>query len=345
MRIVIDAREAYESKKAGKAQWTSGLLAELGSRDLNLHILADDRCLHADAVVFPRGISWHMRAAAYARKHADVYISPTSYIVPFLLGGRVPTVPVVHDLIAFQNEPHNRKATYIERLLLQRVVQYAAHICTVSNATKADLLERFERLSPTYVTSVFAGPMRKNVTPYHPDNNTILCVGTLCPRKNQERLIQAYARLPEELRAQYQLVLLGARGWNDAEILRLARITKGVTWHNYVPDDEYHRYLSTATVFAYPSLYEGFGMQVLDAMQRGIPVLTSKRGSLGELVGDAALTVDPESKRSIASGLIALLENPDIRKNISEKAKKKAAEYSWKQTADLVLQAASKAVY
>ena len=340
MKLFIDAREAYAQKKAGKGQWTKGFVDELARRDLDLTVLTHSRNPKEGSVSFSGNLGWHFKASRYTKQSsADLYISPTSFIVPVLLGTSVPYIPIIHDLIAYHKEPHEKRAKCIERLLLKRTIMNAQRVCTVSEATRSDLLQRFPRLSPSSVTSIYAGPMRENMPQSIPDNKTILCVGTLCPRKNQERLIKAYAALPEALRSQYQLILVGARGWDDAEILRLARITDGVQWKDYVSDDEYQALLSTATVFAYPSLYEGFGMQVLDAMQRGIPVLTSDRGSLKEVVGDTAMIVDPESIPSITRGLHALLESHDQRQLFSSKGPIQAKKFTWQKTVDAFLEA------
>ena len=194
------------------------------------------------------------------------------------------------------------------------------------------------------VTSVFAGPMREKVSENYPDGKTILCIATLCPRKNQLRLIRAYQSLPDELRLQYQLKLVGSRGWNDDEIIKEAEKTVGVEWRDYVDDNEYSRLMKACTVFALPSLYEGFGMQILDALQRGIPVLTSDRGSLKEVAGDAAKLVDPESIGSITYGLTELLENAELRQDLAKKGPRHAEQFSWKRTVDLFLEAMDKMV-
>lgn len=340
MKLVIDAREAFALQKAGKGQWTKGFLDELVSRRLDLTVLTHTKQNIETSVAFSGKLLWHAAAAKYARlSQCDYYISPTSFIAPFILGKRVPYVPIIHDLIAFNNEPHEKRAQCIEKLLLKRAVMNAHHICTVSDATRIDLLARFPHLSPSRVTTIFAGPMHLQMPISVPDQKTILCIGTLCPRKNQERLIKAYTKLPENLRSQFRLVLVGARGWEDAEILRLARITEGVEWKDYVSDEEYQNLLSTATVFAYPSLYEGFGMQVLDALQRGIPVLTSHRGSLAEVTGKAAVVSDPESIDSITTGLKALLESSDLRSEYAVKGPVQAEKFTWKRTVDLFLEA------
>ena len=346
MKLVIDAREAFTQKKAGKGQWTKGFLDELTTRDIDLTVLTHTSQNVESTVAFSGKLLWHLAASKFAKiSQCDFYISPTSFIAPYLLKKKVNTVPIIHDLIAFSDEPHERRAKFIERLLINKTVMNAKHICTSSESTRQDLLKKFPNLSPSSVTSIFAGPMFVQMPQAVPDQKTILCVGTLCPRKNQERLIKAYAALPQHLKSQYRLVLVGARGWDDAEILRLSRITEGVEWKDYVSDEEYQLLLSTATVFAYPSLYEGFGMQILDALQRGIPILTSNRGSLKEVTGNAAVVVEPESVQSITTGLQTLLESASLRSEYASKGPIQAEIFTWKRTVDLFLEAIESAVY
>ncbi len=346
--IAIDVREACMPRPTGKGQWTRGLVTQLLNLGERLTLLSDCE-LPVDwqgseiqsPVIKGKGFLWHLRAASFLRRSSDIrfYLSTTSYIVPSLLGRAFPCVPVVHDLIAFRREPHDCKATFIECLTLRRTVRHARHVLTVSESTKRDLLERYKWLPPERVTSVFGGPLKQDPTFNESDGRTILCVATLCPRKNQLRLIKAFMSLPPDVRDGYMLILAGARGWGDGKILQLAQKLGPVRWLQYVSDSEYEKLISRCTVFALPSLYEGFGMQILDAMQRGAPVLTSDRGSLKELAGEAACIVDPESIESIAAGLRRLLTDPAYCIQCRVKGSDIASRYSWRRTADLMLNA------
>lgn len=347
MRLAIDIREACRPQKTGKGQWTYGFVAALlERRDVEVMLVTDTQVPaawieRARGVCIERaqGLRWHRRIAADLRKKplCDVYVSPTSYLVPALLGSSFPCIPIVHDLIAFRREPHERRAQWIERLTLRRALRHARQVCTISDATKHDVLKRYPSLSPDRVTAVYAGPMVMDPPRGVADGKTILCIATLCPRKNQERLVRAFASLPETLRSKHQLILAGGRGWQDAEIVRLASSTPHVEWRSYVHDTEYQRLIGSATVFALPSLYEGFGMQILDALHRGVPVLTSDRGSLREVVGGAACMVDPESIPSIARGLETLLTDAQYRHRLALEGPKQASHFSWKRTTDLFL--------
>lgn len=348
MHIVFDAREAFSDRKSGKGQWASGLIGELSRREIRLTLLGDVRSPAIPGLVrLPAGIRWHFAALRYLRnaEGVDCYVSPSSFIVPALLPGATRSVLVVHDLIAFRGEPHDRKATILEKLFLARAMRKASAVCTLSESTKQDLVKRFPQTPMHSIHVVYAGPALENPPVRQSDGQTILCVATLCPRKNQLRLIRAYAALPPDLRERSRLVLAGGRGWQDSEILRMAANTKGVEWIGYVSDADYQQLLSTCEIFALPSLYEGFGMQILDALQRGIPVLTSERGSLKEVAGSAAAFVDPESERSIGAGLAALLEEEELRTSLEKSGPVQARQFTWKRTADLFLEAVASVVY
>lgn len=352
MHLGIDVREACADKRTGKGQWTYGFVSELLSRDIALTLYTNAK-LPADwtAIIAKRpqttvmqnptkGLRWHWQTAHHFLDHAsiDLYVSTVSYIVPFIVGGRKKVIPVVHDLIAFQHEPHDRRATRIERLTLKRAACTASHICTVSESTKRDLCERYPHLPPASITPIYAGPMSHDASDTVSDGKTILCIATLCPRKNQRRLIEAFASLPDSLRHASRLVLVGKRGWDDEDIVRLAQTTLGVEWRQYLSDEECTALFRTAAVFAFPSLYEGFGMPLLDAFRHGLPVLASNRGSLQEIAGDAALLIDPESIEDIAAGLEQLLTDQALRSRLIAHGKKRVQDFSWKKTVDLFLQ-------
>ncbi len=357
MHCAIDVREACAPSRTGKGQWTYGFVNELLSRDLALTLctnraLPDEWgkmiALHPDRLHVrtdaSKGLLWHWRMAQYFLRSSaiDTYISPVSYIVPFLVGKRKNVIPVVHDLIAFRHEPHDRKATFIERFTLMRAVFSACRIFTVSESTKKDLLQKFPTLSPENVSPVFAGPVFHDDQKNTSDGKTILCIATLCPRKNQLNLIKAFASLPSAVREQSRLVLVGKRGWQDDEIVRLASETSGVEWLSYLSDAECDALMRTAAVFAFPSLYEGFGMPLLDAFRIGLPVLASHRGSLSEVAGDAALLIDPENIESMCTGLVWLLTDQKLRTVLREKGYLRAKNFSWKRTVDLCVAALSR---
>lgn len=342
--VIIDVREAVSLKRTGKGQWTRGLVEELINRGTPLVLVSRDPLPpqwnrpHVRSVRFPEtGLRWHWSVLRWLRTQGPcTYLSPTSFIVPAFAPHAVRTAVVVHDLIAFRPDAHDRRARRIERLLLPRALKKASVVFCISDSTRKDLLRQFPRTHAARVFVVLAGPGPLSAEPWRSDDCTILCVATLCPRKNQLRLIQAYAALPEDVRANVELVLAGGRGWDDQPILEEIEKTSGVSWLGYVSDERYRELLNTCAVFAYPSLYEGFGLPVLDAMERGVPVLTSDRGSLREVAGDGALIANPEDTVGLTVALHRLLADADLRAELSQKGRARAAQFSWKRVGDAV---------
>ena len=347
MHLLIDAREACGTVRSGKGQWTRGFIKELAkNKDLEITLLVADHH-YTDWVMGPNvlvrrfegGTFWHLRVlnAIWNKELTGVYVGTTSFLVPFFAAKKIPTVMVVHDMIAFRGEPHDRKATFIEHITLGRAARLARLVFTISESTRQDLLLRYPKLNPDTVVPIFAGPMARLNAMHASDDSTILCVATLCPRKNQERLIKAYAMLPDEDRKKYRLLLCGSRGWSDERIVKLAKKTEGVEWRGHITDEEYAHLLSTCHIFALPSLYEGFGMQILDALLLGVPLLTSNRGSLYEVAGDAAVMVDPESVESIGAGLLKLLSDAKLRKHLEAAGPKQGEKFTWERTVEIFL--------
>ena len=144
----------------------------------------------------------------------------------------------------------------------------------------------------------------------------MLFVGALEPRKNISRLVQAYARLPSALRREVHFVIAGGRGWLNEEVRTLVTrlgLNDHVHFIGYVSEQDLPALYSMATIFAYPSLYEGFGLPVIEAMQCGVPVLTANVSALPEVAGDAAVCVSPTNIEEIAAGLCSLLEDSALR--------------------------------
>lgn len=340
---MLDAREAVRERRTGKGEWLFGFLKELSRRDVSLTLLTDgvaDTHEFGPLLRIPAsGFRWHVAVSRIVRhmRPDTLYVAPTSFIVPFLLGRSMRCVPIVHDLIAFRREPHQWKARIIEHATLSRVMRCAWRVCAVSTTTANDLRSRYPFLSSP-VVSLVGGPSHALPLRWESDGRTILCIGTLCPRKNQKRLVEAYAMLPVGLREHFRLCFIGGRGWKDQSILRAIHRTKGVLWDGYVSTDVRTASLQSCHALVLPSLYEGLGMPVIDAFHIGIPVLTSARGALREVAGDAALFVDPEDPLSIRDGLVRILTDDVLRAELRERGFRRARQFSWSMTVDRFLE-------
>jgi glycosyltransferase involved in cell wall biosynthesis len=159
----------------------------------------------------------------------------------------------------------------------------------------------------------------------------ILCVGTIEPRKNTDGLLAAYHALPASVREEYDLVLAGPIGWADPAAIERA---KRVRYLGYVPEADIAPLTAAATVFAYPSLYEGFGFPVAQAMAAGVPVITSNVSSLPEIAGNAAVLIDPRSQDELTNGLNRLLLSPELRQDFAERGRLRAARFQWQACAE-----------
>jgi len=279
---------------------------------------------------------WTLRQIGANLVHGPVFIAP--------LFASCPAVVTIHDLsfIRFPNlfRPANRLyLTVLARLSAQR----ARRLIAVS-AHAASEATRLLNVSPERVDVVYHGvdpafrPLPANeVAAFRQRRGLpeqfVLGVGTLEPRKNQTRLVEAFARIHD---SQVKLILVGGKGWLYDELFARVKalgLSEAVIFPGYVMDDELPLWYNAATVLAYPSVYEGFGLPVLEAQACGTPVLTSNGSSLPEAAGDAALMIDPYDVEALAAGLSRLLADEPLRHSLRERGLAHARKFTWPRTA------------
>ena len=348
LTLGIDARAATE-EGAGGGRVVRELLRALRERDEDRRYLLyarerwdeplDER-FSWRPIPAPDPI-WHLRVARAASRDCDALLSTNSYLTAWFT--RVPVAPMVFDLVAFDPalRPQRRSGS-IERATLPLAVRRSAALLAISQATADDLVRRFPAAAPKVTVAPLAAPPTLEQTsaslpPGVPDDDYVLAVGTLEPRKNLPALIAAYRRLPEDLRVRHPLVIAGRVGWEAGETLDAVRsLGDHAIQTGFVPDDQLAALYRHCALFAYPSLGEGFGLPVLEAMAAGAPVLTSDRSSLPEVGGDAAEYCDPTDERSIAAALERLLRDPRRREQLRVAGPARSALFSWASTADIV---------
>ncbi len=278
-----------------------------------------------------------LRAVGADLAHGPVFVGP--------LVAPCPVVVTVHDL-SFLRYPHLfRPANRLYLRLFTRLsVRRARRVIAVS-AHAAEETARLLGVARGNIRVVYHGvdPIFRPLPPEEVaafrvrrslPERFVLFVGTLEPRKNLARLIEAFARAGPDSRT--ALVLAGARGWYDEEIFAAVErlgLSARVHFPGYVPNDELPLWYNAADVFAYPSLYEGFGLPVLEAQACGTPVLTSSVSALPEAAGDGALLVDPYDVEAIAEGLHRLLTDEPLRETLRRRGLEHAAHFSWPRTA------------
>ena len=249
---------------------------------------------------------------------------------------RIPLAATVHDLTPFIfREAFPWYVGAYLRFSMKRIASKAKVIAVPSENTKVDLIRilgvEADRIRVIYPSLALSEPK------IAPDTNPvklekyILTVGTNEPRKNLSRLIQAYSRLEPDLREEYPLVITGKMGWKGYsydEMIKGLGIAKNVIFTGFIEERMLPYLFKRSTIFCYPSLYEGFGYPPLEAMFYGAPVLTSNVASLPEVMGDAAVLVNPYSVEAIADGMKKLLHNESLRAELRNEGRVQAQKYN-----------------
>ncbi len=269
----------------------------------------------------------------------SVFFSPTHYL-PLFSG--IPSVISILD-VSYLHFPDlfNKKDLYQLKIWGGYSIRKAQKIITISEASKNDIIKLY-KVAEKKVVVVYPGvktgeskKMNKNelAKKYGLEKDFILFVGTLQPRKNIVRLIEAFSKMKNK---DLDLVIVGKKGWQFEEILSAPKkfeASSRVKFLHDVSDEDLPSFYQNALFFILPSLYEGFGLPVLEAMQYSCPVITSNVSSLPETGGDAALYIDPESVLDITSKMEKLANDENLRKEMIEKGKKQVAKFSWEKTA------------
>jgi glycosyltransferase involved in cell wall biosynthesis len=315
IRVDLDVTPLVQTR-AGTARYIAGLQRELKRRaDVAIRERSFGRAARAWNV--PRDAAWYPFVLG-ASRDADVLHCPT-YRGP--VRPRVPLVVTVHDL-AVLREPQafNRWSRRYAPLVVPRVVRAARRVIAVSEFTKREVVELLAvpperiRVIPNGVEPVFTrdGPAA--------GGEYVLAVGTLEPRKNLERVAEATRTLGVELR------VVGERGWGGVDLAG-----NGVRWLGRIGDRDLASQYRGARCVAYPSLYEGFGIPVLEAMACGAPVVTSADGATAEVADGAAVLVDPRDPGAIASGIAQAVERRD---ELVERGLARARAFTWSRVVD-----------
>jgi glycosyltransferase involved in cell wall biosynthesis len=275
------------------------------------------------------------------RHRADVHWG-AGFVLPLL--STVPSVVTIFDL-TFQILPvvHERSKRLYFPAMIRASVAKARAVLTISESATSDLVRLYPRAAgKTHVTLLAPREMptladRTAVQTDCDQRLRFLFVGTLEPRKNLKRLLQAWQGIPSEVLRNAKLAIVGATGWMTNDLVAKSGTLEGVSLLGALSDEDLAIEYSRADVFVYPSLYEGFGLPVVEAMAMGLPVLTSDIGATREVAGDAALLVDPDSVNSIRAGLVRLISDAELRQQLGIKGYKRAADFSWNETATKTL--------
>lgn len=276
--------------------------------------------------------------------------TPNYVLMPF----DGPTLTTVHDLswLSFPDAHPVERVRFLDKHLPETLAR-ANLVLTDSEFIAAEIASRFAlprtkiRAIPLGVDAAYrprtAEEILATLARHGLERSAyLLVVATLEPRKNLARLVRAYAALPTSTKARHPLVIVGARGWLHRELERTVaplEASGSVRRLGYIGEDELPLLYAGAHAFAFPSLYEGFGLPVLEAMASGVPVLTSNVSSLPEVAGDAALMVDPNDEASLRDGLARLLDDSAWRTNASARGIARSRDYPWSRCVDATIDA------
>lgn len=294
----------------------------------------------------PVRILWeHLALPRLVRRTADVFHAP-GYVAPRTPG--VPSIITVYDLIAL-DLPRLCRRTNVAyyRLFLPAAVRRAAAIIVPSAATRRDLAAHFPSAEPK--THVIPLGIHDAFLADRDDPATaavlhrrripapfILCTARHEPKKNLVLLVEAYAQLKRGAGLPHALVLAGPDGWASADVraaIRRSGLGEHVHLPGFIPLKDLVHLCRGADLFVFPSLYEGFGLPPLEAMACGTPVITSNRGALPEIVGNAAVQADPTDPAAVAACMRRVLTSPDLRRALGEAGVQRARGFTWRAAA------------
>ncbi len=353
MRIGIDARKLHDF---GIGTYIRNLLRHLGRLDRESEYVLF--CRPGDVSLAPvfgenfRAVAEPARPYSFseqlaiprdvARARLDLFHEPHYVLPPLTLTKSLVTI---HDCIhlMFPQYLPNRLAYVYARASMWAAAHRASRVLTVSESSKRDILHFFD-IAPEKITVIYNGiderfnqpPEEADVarvrTRYQLDRPFILYAGNVKPHKNLERTINAFHRVRKAGFDDLRLVIIGDEISKHPALRRAVHrymLHKHVRFLGFVPDDTLAVLYRLAAVFVFPSLYEGFGLPPLEAMASGTPVVTSNVSSLPEVVGDAAVMVDPYSSQAIADGIIRVLGDPGLRETLKQRGLARAQEFSW----------------
>ncbi len=363
MIIGFDASRAQIPNRAGPENYTYNLIKGLlrvdkenGYRlyckgDFDLELFADNQELRT--IEWPKLWTQAGLALECLLNPPDILFVP-AHTIPLIRRPGLKTVVTIHD-VGFQKFLEQYQSRWW-RLYGGRISNFAAraatHVIAVSESTKKDLVKEL-KVPPEKIAVVYEGVDREkfqilefkfkiNETKrkYSIDGKYLLFVGTIQPRKNLGRLIKSFSMLDQ--RGDLDLVIAGKEGWSADEIYAAPErfgVGGRVKFLGYVPTDDIVYLMNGAEALVFPSLYEGFGLPVLEALSCGCPVVTSNISSLPEVVGEAGILVDPYNVEDIVQGIRGVLDlSIQEREDLIKKGLKQADNFSWEKTAQETLE-------
>lgn len=289
-------------------------------------------------------LPFYLLTQIFKKEKIDVFFSPAHYSPRFL---PFKSVVTIHDLSYFYfPEEFLKKDLYKLKNWTSYSVKRARKVIAVSKTTKKDLI-KFYNLPSEKITVIYNGWEKKKVKPKRPDiknlkeKNFILFVSTIQPRKNIVRLAKAFDKFKKETNSNLKLVIAGKKGWLWKKIfdeIEKLETKNEIIFTEYLSEENLAWLYKNALFFVHPSLYEGFGLPILEAFSYNLPVACSFTGALPEIAGDSALYFDPENIDEIKEKIKKLADDKELRKNLAKKGKERLKNFSWRKCAEETLE-------
>ncbi|MBU1083341.1 glycosyltransferase family 4 protein [Patescibacteria group bacterium] len=350
MIIGIDVREGARVERAGKGEYVYQVVSELVQHSEHRFVLFSDRDVpkqwqkdNVRTVIFKTpSFIWQFLVFLQLEfiRPVDTYFSTTSLIIPALVRS-TPVVTTLFDFVSFLfPSRHQQKAVVLEKMWMKLAIRYSQHLLSISEHTKKDAIKLF-KVSPDKITTTYlaASFVQEQESITINKENVILFIGTLEPRKNIVKLVEAFNKLKTE-GIHASLLLVGKWGWQSDTIkqaIEQSPFKQDIQVLGYVRAAQKQSLYKQSAVLAFPSIYEGFGLPPLEAMAMGVPVVTSNISSLPEVVGDAAVLVDPNSTEEIYSAVKKILTDKSFTEQLVAKGYIQAQKFNWQKTADATL--------
>lgn len=354
MRIAIDARAAAEVP-AGRGRYVRELLLGLGRLDADheYRLVTSRPWLEGDLdsrfsweIVGAAGLRWPLVAGRLMSRHADVALACTSYAVT--VPWRVPGAAIVYDFVAFDRRLRPPRGALLERVTLPLALRRCGALIAISETTRRELIDRFPSAEGRASVATAAASAAYTPQPGEDDEAIlerhglrrpyVLVTGTVEPRKNLPRVIEAFASLEPRIREGWTLGIAGAAGWGYSDpSAAVAAHRELARMLGFVAEADLPCLYRHAELVCYLSLYEGFGLPVLEALASGTAVLTSSVSSMPEVGGSAALYADPYDVGDIARALGGLLGDRELRERSAAAGPAQAARFDWTASARHVL--------
>ena len=354
MKIAIDFREAASTAPAGKGEYVHQLCRRLlqVSSEAEFVFLT----IPGQVIDLPRGnwrqktfgggaLGWHIGVWFWLEllRPVDVYFSTTSVIVPACLRS-VPCVTTLFDFTVWRYpKTHLTRAVWLEKIFMGQAIKHSHKLLAISNFIKQETITLFSTnpdkiiVTPLAADDIYqpmslggdeASALRRK---YRLPAKFILYLGTIEPRKNIDLLIKAYQKIKSDI-GDIKLVLAGSRGWHSREA---GLDNDDIILPGYIEAKDKAALYNIASLFVFPSVYEGFGLPPLEAMTCGVPTIVSDRASLPEVVGGGAGIVSVDSPDNLASVILEILKSPDRQAELRRRGLDQARQFSWRRTAEV----------